>query len=142
MFTVIDIDHLVLHCRDPYASKDFYCKVLGLKLERKITAPLLLQLRAGSALIDLVDNVFTAASHAQDPRLQDSLPPIETKPNMAHFCLNIAETDEQAVLAHLDKHQVKRDEFSEKYGARGYSRSLYLYDPDNNLVELKLLALP
>jgi extradiol dioxygenase family protein len=30
--------------------------------------------------------------------------------------------------------------FSEKYGARGYSRSLYMYDPEDNKIELKLLS--
>ncbi|WP_345877417.1 VOC family protein [Shewanella algae] len=122
MFSAIDIDHLVLICSSLETSQAFYTQVLGARPER-LDSPSLLQLRFGSALIDLV------------PRSDQPL-----GLNMAHFCLNIAAKDEASVLQHLEQHGVHHEGFSEKYGARGYSRSIYIYDPDGNQVELKLLS--
>ncbi|WP_420787252.1 VOC family protein [Shewanella chilikensis] len=123
MFSAIDIDHLVLICSSLETSQAFYTQVLGARFERRLDSPRLLQLRFGSALIDLVPRSDQPAGL-----------------NMAHFCLNIAAKDEASVLQHLEQHGVHHEGFSEKYGARGYSRSIYIYDPDGNQVELKLLS--
>ncbi|MCE9684704.1 VOC family protein [Shewanella sp. AS16] len=128
MISILDLDHIVLNCRDLAASEAFYCQVLGCRVERRLAEPVLVQLRAGAALIDL-----TYAEPGEDkPRVSTG--------NMAHFCLNLAQTDGRALLAHLRQHGVRHESLSEKYGARGYSQSVYIYDPDDNKVELKLLA--
>lgn len=54
MFSAIDIDHLVLICSSLETSQAFYTQVLGARPERRLDSPSLLQLRFGSALIDLV----------------------------------------------------------------------------------------
>jgi glyoxylase I family protein len=135
MLRVIDIDHIVLICGDLAISETFYCQVLGLVFERRLDTPKLIQLRAGGALIDLVDASEQHHGHTDRQEEQNHL-----GRNMAHFCVNLAQSNEQEILQHLDKYGVRRDEFSEKYGSRGFSRSLYIYDPDGNQVELKLLA--
>ncbi|MCL1076080.1 VOC family protein [Shewanella dokdonensis] len=122
MLRVMELDHLVLLCSDIEVMLDFYERVLGATLERQLQQPPLWQLRLGNVLIDL------------QPREQH-----DVGVNVEHFCLNIAETDETLVLHHLQRQGVMFEPFSEKYGARGYSRSLYMYDPEDNKVELKIL---
>ena len=48
------IDHVVLRIRDLERSLRFYRDVLGCPEERRLDALVLVQLRAGSGLIDLV----------------------------------------------------------------------------------------
>ena len=48
------LDHVVLRVRDLERSLHFYCTALGCKVERRIDALGLVQLRAGAHLIDLV----------------------------------------------------------------------------------------
>ena len=49
------IDHVVIRVRNLDAMIDFYCDVLGCRLERGPGEAGLAQLRAGESLIDLVD---------------------------------------------------------------------------------------
>jgi catechol 2,3-dioxygenase-like lactoylglutathione lyase family enzyme len=51
-FQIIGIDHVVLRAADPAALEQFYLDVLGLSFEKRLGE--LAQLRAGSALIDIV----------------------------------------------------------------------------------------
>ena len=55
MIEISAIDHIVLRTSKIKAMLDFYCNVLGCAVERETTTETgLTQLRAGSALIDLV----------------------------------------------------------------------------------------
>jgi catechol 2,3-dioxygenase-like lactoylglutathione lyase family enzyme len=119
----MELDHLVLLCSDIEIMLDFYGRVLGAQLERQIQQPPLWQLRLGNVLIDL--------------QRRDQM---EQGTNVEHFCFNIAEIDESRVVDFLQLQGVMFEPFSEKYGARGYSRSLYMYDPEDNKIELKLLS--
>lgn len=123
MLRVMELDHLVLLCSDIEIMLDFYGRVLGAQLERQIQQPPLWQLRLGNVLIDL--------QRRDQP---------EQGTNVEHFCFNIAEIDELRVVDFLQRQGVMFEPFSEKYGARGYSRSLYMYDPEDNKIELKLLS--
>ena len=49
------IDHIVLRTQDPARLERFYCEVLGCTVEKRQPDFGLTQLRAGDALIDLVD---------------------------------------------------------------------------------------
>lgn len=60
---------------------------------------------------------------------------------MDHVCLRVEDYDEVAILAHLQAHDVRVGETGLRYGARGEGLSIYLYDPENNRVELKGPAL-
>ena len=124
------IDHVVLRVRDVERALDFYCGVLGCREERRVDALGLVQLRAGSALIDLVD-VGGALG-----RLGGG-PPGDSGRNMDHVALRLGAFDERALRAELSAAGIEAGEVGERYGAEGMGPSLYVRDPDGNVVELK-----
>jgi len=129
-FGIAGIDHVVLRVRDVPAMLRFYRGVLGCRLEKVQEALGLTQLRAGTALIDLVDTAGPLG-RAGGP------PPGDGGRNMDHLCLRIAPWDEAAILAHLDAAGIAVGEQGERYGAEGYGPSIYVTDPEGNVVELK-----
>jgi catechol 2,3-dioxygenase-like lactoylglutathione lyase family enzyme len=56
---------------------------------------------------------------------------------MDHFAVFVADFDESAIRAHLEAHGVEPGDVGERYGARGMGPSMYVRDPDGNVVELK-----
>ncbi|MCP5150079.1 MAG: VOC family protein [Chromatiales bacterium] len=128
--TVRGIDHLVLRTAQVDTLRRFYGEVLGCHLERAQEALGLYQLRAGSALIDLVD-VNGQLGRAGGPA------PGEQARNLDHFCLRVDPFDEAAIRAHLTAHGVDAPETARRYGAEGSGPSIYIADPDGNVVELK-----
>ncbi|MFA4726837.1 VOC family protein [Vibrio vulnificus] len=124
------IDHIVLRVVDLPKMLAFYCDILGCVVEREVAEFGLTQLRAGSALIDLV---------TVDGKLgrQGGRAPEQEGRNLDHFCLQITPKDEQEILDFLIKHGVKVEDFANRYGAKGFGRSIYLSDPEGNTVELK-----
>jgi glyoxylase I family protein len=129
-FAIKGIDHVVIRVRDVTVMKRFYCDVLGCALERANTDRGLYQLRAGSALIDLVD-VFARIGEAGGG------PPGPDSHNMDHLCLFIEPFSEAGIRAHLAAHDVEIREFADRYGAKGNGPSVYIRDPEGNKVELK-----
>ena len=128
LVTVTGLDHIGLRVRDVELSLEFYTGVLGLESERveewrngKVAFP---SVRLDSStLIDLF-----AAPDVREP----------TTINQDHFCLEIKPSD----LVHLKTRCTKlvigsHDGPGVRWGARGEGTSLYIYDPDNNVVELK-----
>ncbi|WP_029046649.1 VOC family protein [Cupriavidus sp. amp6] len=130
MFRILDLDHLVLRTADVEALRRFYVDVLGCSVEREQPDFGLTQLRAGSALIDLVslDGPLGRAGGAG--------PGAEGR-NLDHFCLRIEPFDESALRAWLSRHGVQASEVAQRFGAEGKGPSLYVSDPDGNVVELK-----
>ena len=124
------IDHVVLRVRDVERAIRFYCGVLGCREERRVETLGLVQLRAGSALIDLVDVAGALG------RLGGG-PPGESGRNVDHFALQLAALDEPALRAELAAAGIEAGEVAERYGAEGTGPSLYIRDPDGNVVELK-----
>jgi glyoxylase I family protein len=122
-----EIDHVVLRTRDLPRLQRFYCDVLGCTLERELADFGLTQLRAGRSLIDLID--ITLPRHAE----------LSAGPgrNMDHFCLRVEPFDAEAIGAHLRRHGVRPGDVTSRYGAEGQGPSIYLDDPDGNLLELK-----
>jgi glyoxylase I family protein len=45
--------------------------------------------------------------------------------------------DEATIVAHLKAHGVRVGEIGSRYGAQGEGLSIYCYDPQGNMVELK-----
>ena len=129
-FQIRQIDHVVLRVRDPAAMQAFYCDVLGCMVEKRQDGIGLLQLRAGSSLIDLVDVAGKLG------RMGGAAPGTEGR-NMDHLCLRVEPFDHDQVVAHLERHGVRIGEFGSRYGAQGEGPSQYLFDPEGNLVELK-----
>ncbi|AUL98231.1 VOC family protein [Vibrio vulnificus] len=124
------IDHIVLRVVDLPKMLAFYCDILGCVVEREVAEFGLTQLRAGSALIDLV---------TVDSKLgqQGGRAPEQEGRNLDHFCLQITPKDEQEILDFLTLHGVQVEDFANRYGAQGFGRSIYLSDPEGNTVELK-----
>jgi catechol 2,3-dioxygenase-like lactoylglutathione lyase family enzyme len=118
---VMGLDHVVLRVADIDRSIAFYEAVLGLHVERRLAEIGLVQLRAGTSMIDLV------------PRTEDE----DDGRNMDHFAIRIAEMDVPALTAHLKRHGIDAGEVRRRYGAEGYGSSIYITDPDGNTVELK-----
>jgi catechol 2,3-dioxygenase-like lactoylglutathione lyase family enzyme len=56
---------------------------------------------------------------------------------MDHFCLRVKPFDAAAIMAHLRDHGVDPGKVEQRYGAEGMGPSIYLRDPDGNVVELK-----
>jgi glyoxylase I family protein len=120
---VAELDHVVLRCRDQQRTLDFYTRVLGLREERRIDALGLIQLRAGASMIDLVP--------ANDPRVEPGL-------NVDHFCLGVDVADLAAAVSYLRANRVEvLGEPAMRYGARGMGLSIYVRDPEGNVIELK-----
>ena len=130
MIQLRDIDHLVLRVRELQPMLDFYCGVLGCSVERRLDDIGLVQLRAGRSLIDLVpvDGALGRAGGAA-PGAQGR--------NLDHFCLSVEPFDEAALRQHLREHGVDMGEMRTRYGATGFGPSVYLDDPEGNVVELK-----
>ena len=130
MIRIRDIDHLVLRVRDLPRMLGFYVGVLGCTVERRLDGIGLVQLRAGRSLIDLVpvDGELGRAGGAA---------PGSQGRNMDHFCLRVEPFDEAALRAHLRVHGITMAAVQQRYGAEGHGPSVYLDDPEGNVVELK-----
>lgn len=130
VFRLLDIDHLVLRVVDLAAMIRFYCDALGCTVERRRDEIGLVQLRAGSALIDLV---------AVDGKLgrEGGAPPAKEGRNLDHFCLRVEPFDEELIRRQLARHGCQAGPVERRYGAQGEGPSLYLADPEGNVVELK-----
>lgn len=129
-FRLQDIDHIVLRVRDLEKMIAFYCDVLGCTLEWRRPDLGLYHLRAGSAMIDLVP------VDGELGRKGGAAPGAEGR-NMDHLCLRVTPFDAQAVIAHLTSHGARVGESRPRFGARGESVSVYAYDPEDNMVEIK-----
>jgi glyoxylase I family protein len=128
-FTVREIDHVVIRCVDQDAMVRFYGEALGLPVEKEQRDLGLVQLRAGRSLIDLL----AVGSKIDRP---ESGPP-GAGCNMDHVCLRVEPFDSAGLRDHLLAHGARLGEEGRRYGAEGYGPSLYLFDPEGNLVELK-----
>ena len=127
---LLGIDHIVLRVRDIARASRFYGEVLGCVEERRLDDVGMIQLRAGAALIDLVDVA------GEIGRFGGAAPGIEGR-NLEHVALRIAEFDAAALIAHLDAHHVPHSPVATRHGAEGDGPSIYIEDPDGNNIELK-----
>lgn len=118
---VTAFDHVVINVADPETSLRFYCEDLGLDPVRvdewhKKDAPF-------------------PSVRVNDSTIIDLLPLHRSGENCDHFCLVVEPTDFE------DVKQSGRFEVADgparRYGARGDGTSLYIRDPDRNLVELR-----
>ena len=128
-FVVQGIDHLLLLVNGMSAALAFYRDVLGCSVEAELPEHGMVQLRAGAALIDLVD---LAAREGQWAR-----PEVAGGRNLDHLCIALAKHDERQLRSHLAAHGVDIIEEGVHRGARGDSVSFYVRDPSGNTIELK-----
>ena len=127
---ITELDHIGLRVKDVEVSLRFYSELLGLKTERvdewrkgEIGFPSV-RLNADT-LIDffLSENIV---EHANKEANQD------------HFCLVIEPTDMENLKIKLGGLGVRiHSGPGKRWGAHGDATSLYIYDPDQNVVELR-----
>lgn len=129
-FTLRKLDHVVLRVQDLEASLRFYVEVLGCTMEKTQAAIGLYQVRAGDSLIDLVP--------VGEPlgRMGGAAPGPQGR-NLDHFAIQIAPFDADGLRAYLGAAGVEIHESGQRYGAEGTGPSVYIRDPDGNVVELK-----
>jgi glyoxylase I family protein len=130
MIHIRDIDHIVLRVEALEPMIDFYCTVLGCSMARRQDAIGLVQLRAGSALVDLVP------VDGKLGRMGGAAPGPEGR-NLDHVCFRVEPFDAAAIRAHLQQHGVQAGPVESRFGAEGEGPSIYLQDPEGNTVELK-----
>jgi catechol 2,3-dioxygenase-like lactoylglutathione lyase family enzyme len=117
------LDHLVLTCRDVEATVAWYHRVLGMEPVTFGEGRRALQL--GHAKLNLHQAGAELQPHAAAPT-----------PGSADLCF-VVEGRIEAVAAHLDELGVPIELGPvDRTGARGEMRSVYVRDPDGNLVEL------
>jgi len=130
MIRIREIDHIVLRVVDLDRMIRFYTEVLGCTIERRQDEIGLVQLRAGSSMVDLIP---------VDQKLgrMGGAPPGREGRNVDHFCFRVEPFDEAAIRAHLDRFDVANGPSESRYGAEGEGPSIYIADPEGNTVELK-----
>jgi catechol-2,3-dioxygenase len=65
----------------------------------------------------------------------------EAQKNVDHVCLGIEATDMPAVVRYLKDCSIEViGELATRYGARGMGLSIYLRDPEGNVIELKQMS--
>ena len=130
MLTVQRIDHVVLTCRDVAATIRFYTEVLGMKVVtfgngRKA-------LSFGRQKFNLHPVGQTAEGGGERVAAIAARP----MPGSADLCLIVAESA-AAVVAHLAACGIPVEEGPVvRTGALGPIESVYVRDPDGNLIEL------
>ena len=131
VISILGIDHIVLRAKNAPVLIEFYTEVLGCAVERDMSDEFgLTQLRAGRSLIDIV-SVDSKLGKRGGPAAES------TGNNLDHFCLQIEKIDETVLTEFLVKQNVIVSSFERRYGADGYGRSVYIKDPEGNIVELK-----
>jgi len=119
----VGIDHLVLTVRSIERSLAFYCNVLQMQ---EVTFG---QGRKAIACGGQKFNLHEAGKEFE-PKAQHPMP------GSADLCL-ITSTPLQEVIQHLTKHKVKIEQGPvERTGAKGKILSVYIRDPDLNLIEI------
>ena len=127
---ITELDHIVLRVRDVERSLQFYRDVLGLDPER------VEQWRAGEIRFPSVrlnaDTIIDLFATDQAPIGK------EGARNQDHFCMVIEPTDMDALKSKFEEIEVEiQSGPGKRWGSHGDGISLYIYDPDDNVVELR-----
>ena len=130
LVNITEMDHIVLRTRDVEESLRFYTEVLGLKGER------VEQWRAGEVRFP---SARLNADTIIDFFASDSIPNgRDDAKNQDHFCMVIDYTDMEELKAHFEGIGVEIQAGpGKRWGSHGDGISLYIYDPDDNVVELR-----
>jgi catechol 2,3-dioxygenase-like lactoylglutathione lyase family enzyme len=130
MLILRGIDHVVLRVADIEMMRRFYCDVLGATHVAYRPQLGMSHLRVGEAMIDLIEVSGPLG------KAGGAAPGREAR-NMDHLCLRVDPFDQQAIVAHLERHAVKVGDIRNRFGAEGNGISIYITDPEGNTVELK-----
>ena len=127
---ITEMDHIVLRTRDVEESLRFYTEVLGLQPER------VEQWRAGEIRFP---SARLNADTIIDFFASDNIPVGKDGPkNQDHFCMVIDYTDMEELKERFEDLGVEIQAGpGKRWGSHGDGISLYIYDPDDNVVELR-----
>jgi catechol 2,3-dioxygenase-like lactoylglutathione lyase family enzyme len=121
------IDHIVLTTRDLDKCVAFYVEVLGMRLENY---------GAGRIAFRFGDQKFNVHPPGFDASIKARTP----TPGSLDLCF-LADCPLEGVIARLRKHGIAIEEGpSVRTGARFPIRSVYVRDPDDNLIEISVPA--
>ena len=117
------VDHIVLTTRDLERCLDFYTRVLGMTLEHYGEERI--ALKFGPHKFNVHPPGFTASIRAQVPT-----------PGSLDLCF-LADRPLEEVVQTLKQHEIPIEEGPGlRSGARFQIRSVYVRDPDGNLIEI------
>lgn len=156
-FQLTRLDHVVLRCRNYNAMFTFYTGVLGCTIDRPADVGrfggALTHLRAGDTMIDLLsydENELTeegvnavlkmhgGGEGAQGGKsLSDiaSFDPCQSM--MDHLCIRADPFNEKEIIEFMKVKGVDAIDAGQRYGSEGVGPSIYVKDPEGNVVELK-----
>ena len=127
---ITEMDHIVLRNKDVEVSLKFYTEVLGLQAER-IDEWRAGEVRFPSARIN-ADTIIDFFGTDQDPIGK------EGDKNQDHYCMVIEPTDMEELKSKFEAMGVEIQAGpGKRWGSHGDGISLYIYDPDDNVVELR-----
>ncbi|MBW9263846.1 MAG: VOC family protein [Candidatus Thiodiazotropha sp. (ex. Lucinisca nassula)] len=120
---ITQLDHLVLTVRDIQVSCDFYTRILGMQL---------VEFAGGRKALRFGSQKINLHQHHKEFEPKAALP----TPGSADLCF-LTDVPLNEVAAELKQNQVEIIEGPvERTGAEGAIISIYLRDPDNNLLEI------
>ena len=127
---ITEMDHIVLRNIDVEVSLKFYTEVLGLQAER-IDEWRAGEVRFPSARIN-ADTIIDFFGTDQEPIGK------EGDKNQDHYCMVIEPTDMEELKSKFEAMGVEIQAGpGKRWGSHGDGISLYIYDPDDNVVELR-----
>lgn len=115
------VGHVVLKMRDLEAAKRFYAGTLGMKISSE--SDIAVFFRFADYHHDI--GVFKVGEDAQ--------PPTENQVGLLHFALVV---DSQEALVEMHRHLKDQGVEIEAMFDHGMTRSLYIYDPEGNAIEI------
>jgi extradiol dioxygenase family protein len=124
------LDHIVLRVKDVETSLRFYSEILGLSTERVD------QWRAGKVRFPSVrlndDTIIDLFASDQETISKDGAR------NLDHYCMVIEPTDMAELKTRFEAIGVGIQAGpGQRWGSHGDGTSLYIFDPDDNVVELR-----
>lgn len=124
-FAIAGLDHVLILVNGISESLGFYEGVLGCVVETRLPQYGMVELRAGSSHLDLVDVAAPQGAWAR--------PEVGGGRNVDHFALTLSDGDGQSLRAHLAERGV---EIVEERVEEAGRVSFYVNDPSGNKVEL------
>lgn len=128
---IIEMDHIVIRCKDVERQIKFYIDILGLEPYR------LEEFRSGKVQFPSARvNQNTIIDLSPRPDYE----PVGDGPrNLDHFCFTIEPTDLEQLANRLRESgvNVEVDSLKTRSGAEGMGKSIYLKDFEGNKVELR-----
>ncbi len=127
---ITEMDHIVLRVKDVEDSLRFYCETLGMTSER-VDQWKAGEVRFPSARLN-ADTIIDFFATDQETIGKDGVK------NQDHYCMVIEPTDMDELKAKFEAMGVEIQAGpGKRWGSHGDGISLYIYDPDNNVVELR-----